>query len=368
MEEKNKWLNIIAIGLICVSLVFMAIKVARYCLAGNGPDLTRTFVAASDRMDKGINPYGVFKGEEAQPFLYPPIWLNYFKAIKHWNHYYVHTIINIAALAGLLCLLIKFMRLTRTQAVLFVVFFLFGFHDSTIIDLHQGNMSLLEMLFLWLGLYLIAEKKYYWSALFIVLAGSVKLYFWAFGALFFFVGEEKDRKKIIAVFVALVAVYLLANYVFYKQEFAGWIKNITTRNDPYPLIDRNPLPQLTIPFAIIWLAASAASLVLFAKLFNKYDLSTMLLLSTIILNVIAPRFKAHQYMFLVPGFFMYYLYTQKFENMKWYGTAIMLLLVIPWAWNTYFLSYFYWVVLILILWPMYRNEFVWQNKILKDHA
>jgi hypothetical protein len=319
-----------------------ALQAARASMKGIN-DLELVYMRAEGQFEnkdwEGIYKPTSLKLNESTPFLYAPVWLNYFKAIKP-NAVKVSLALNILISAVLLVIWIYFFKTDLPRSVVLLVFMFFGVWNGWFSIMQIDNVSLVEMLFLWAGILALTKNKIPLSMILFLLAGSLKLYWWMFGIIYLL--SDKDGIKHFIIFLALVAGYLGLNYMLYPEATASWLKYIPQNYDTRPFQCRNPFFNIDVPFKVYWFFISAIAVAAWyfvSKSSGELKLAIMLLM-LVIINIL-PRFNWYQYIFLVPVLFWV------FDGIKRKEWAFLMIIpcFISYSFNMYYITFYCWAIM-----------------------
>lgn len=278
---------------------------------------------------------------------YPPITALLFVPLAHlgpleaklvWN------IINLLLLAGCVILLSKIAGMNFITTAM--IFYLSGFALAN--NFMFGQVYLLVLFFLLLGIYLMQKEKEIPAALFIAL--SIVLKFFTLFFIFFFIFKKKYRLLVYTIFFTIIiyipVIYLTGfelNYyyytsimprlgdgwvgVVYASEYQSWLSLLHRWFNYEPALNPEPLTNSLAAFYFlkyVWIFIVLTLAISVLKPFkNNFKLEFSLFCITCLL--LLPVNASYQYVVLIPAAAILFKYFT--DNKKYYIAASLIILM-----------------------------------------
>lgn len=338
----------IAFFSLCFSLIILNIILIGNCFKGSGWDFD-IYCSAVKTLQSGKNPYLVRNlkeysgGPMSFSFVYPPISLPFFKMICFINQRVSYHIIWI------LMLVATFLATRRIdknfESWLLTTLLTTGF-IATYWNLLTGNVGLIELFLFSVTYYWIIKKNYCLSALFLVLASTLKIVPLLFGGLFIFARLSKlDKFKIFSIIAASFASINLLSYILFPSLTSSYYLSIMGQmgqhnpifeggglNNPASFFLIKKISDLLFNHSFMVLLGLYILFVGFiaALLFNyvwrkKRDFVDIFSVGTLAVLIVLPRLKPYSFTFaLLPMYFL--LKDFDFKNKFW---SILLISACP---------------------------------------
>ncbi len=180
----------------------------------------------------GLNPYsGASINREAgfdlkTIYRYAPYSIYIFRPLVEFDYdtaCAIYLWLKIILLMGLFYIWQKFF-IKEKSGMIFMIFFIAGFHSAVYIDLKVGNISIIEQFLIWTGLYFFTQKKHAAFSAFIIAASMVK--FWPILILFAYLAEGgwKNLRRLAASF-AVFAFIQAVLYLLMPALYPNFINN-----------------------------------------------------------------------------------------------------------------------------------------------
>lgn len=356
---KNKM--IISYIFIVITFIFISIKQYRHIIISpETSDLKTSYMVAEQHFEnkewQEIYKTGKIGTSQFIPFFYAPIWLNYFKLIKPYNPMIIQSIILLICSITLYVMWIKLFKLDiLNSSVLFMIMF-YGIWNGWFIAFIGQNVSLIEMLFLWMGIVAIIKNYITLSQLCLLIAGSFKFHWWIFGLIYLII-DDKNKIKNIIIFISMILGYFIINYILYPETTRWWIHYLPLYTHPFGI--RNMFIKYQYSkniFEIFWAVILIPAICMWYYLIHKNKINNniidiILLLIFVIINIL-PRFNPYQFIYLVPVLMWIY---NKIKD-----KTLALLFILPtfiiYSWNIYYITFYCWILMIYVMISMYNNN------------
>lgn len=126
-------------------------------------DLEYVYMTALERFEsENWNElYGKERLEAKNQFLYAPVILNYFKAIK-FSPVQTHYVMLIISSLLVYIMMLLFFKTNFINSILLLFILLFGTWKGLFFSITTFNITMFEMLFLWAGILAVLRKKYFY--------------------------------------------------------------------------------------------------------------------------------------------------------------------------------------------------------------
>ncbi len=186
----------------------------------------QVYYYATRTASAGANPYdtAVVSATTGQhvmyPFLYPPASFTLLGPLakpEYTLSYYLYFALKLVALGGLIFLWIRLFPKEAESRLIFFITLCFGYYHTVLWDLQTGNVSIFEQFFLWLGIYLLTQRKSIVGSCAIALASVFKSFTLAFLPLGLLL--QRSRSQLIAG--------LIAGFLFVGLNLLWWAFNPT---------------------------------------------------------------------------------------------------------------------------------------------
>ncbi len=192
----------------------------------------RTCYAAAQAFSQGLDPYDVPNLHKLDPrgqvsYGYPPLTLYFFlpfAALPFNTAYLAYLAVKALCLAALVWMWHRWF-LKRSLDGLFLLVCLLGFNFALYWDQAAGNVTLIEQLLLWAGLYAYLHGRLKTFAVLVALAASFKLTLILFLALLVI---RRGRRRRYALFlgIGLYAAMLTCSSVIYSEMTIVFLQNL----------------------------------------------------------------------------------------------------------------------------------------------
>jgi hypothetical protein len=330
-------------------------------------------------------------------YVYPPLTIKLFQLFYTGNY---NTSIFLFTLFKLIVLALVFWVWYKTIIIdnylFFTIFVLFAFDATLYHDFNFGQVTIIEQLFLWIGIYAFLKRNYLLFCGSIIIASCFKLTPILFLILLFFSPDKKKYLYFLGANTCFI-LYLGFNYLFDPVMFGEFVKTFAVHFDGnridgrsvyhpslYMLIDSfyynlstkgiglTYKSVLTIcTFGIISVIIAVLSFSGLKKLYTKHDnkdLETdklIIFLVCIVYALLNPKFMCYSYiLLLLPTYYI----IQRTTAVRPYYLFLFILLLSP-RYSIYgveFINKLYWsffqVFLTIGIWYIYLYEIIWKEK------
>ncbi|UCC99670.1 MAG: DUF2029 domain-containing protein [Phycisphaerales bacterium] len=328
MSAYAKALRITFITLFAVFVIYAVAEIAVNSDQRQWDFRTYYYAALTDAA--GGNPYDLVELNRrspkltVQPFIYPPptlVLLKVFATIPFGTAYLIWLFLKVLLAGGLILLWRRYL-FPDEGLLTFALFLLLAFGATFYIDLVTGNITIIEQLFLWLGLIFLIRRRPLAFCAAILLASSFKLTPVVFLLLMPLVDAKNSRRYIIgafAVFVTFIGLAYLLDPGGWEQFFAslaltdepGRFGNPSTlafcRDLATSVADKLHVSLPTfIPYLLFGLCVCAVAWISWRSLRSVHRHSSedrdriIIFLFCLAFALIMPRFKTYSFVLLLP--------------------------------------------------------------------
>jgi Glycosyltransferase family 87 len=294
----------------------------------------QVYYYAAKAWTRTLNPYaldslktvGGDKDLDLQ-FVYPPITLSFFRLFTRLpydvscNIWLALNVLGLVALVGLWWRTF----LKNVDGLVFLVVVLLAFNSATLWDLHSGNVTVFEQLFLWVGFWCYLRGERACFALLVVLGSVFKITLIVLLGLLLFPREV--RKAGLRIFVAGLATFILLVFspmLYHPSLGSSFLANLMNLRFDVGLADPCAFALIAflsfhhwIVMSYLWraiLAYGAWGVYVVAVValtfrpllivLKRDDRLSALVYSILVYTLITPRVMAYSYMILIVPFLL----------------------------------------------------------------
>ncbi|MBD3388097.1 MAG: DUF2029 domain-containing protein [Candidatus Altiarchaeales archaeon] len=390
MGESSPW-KLAVYAVVLAFLLFQAQKVLLPVLSDIDStqwDFEKDYYGAV-AYSRGYNPYHnsdlarVSGKHMALPYVYPPLTIGFYRLfafLRYDSAQYVFLALKALLLVGLMRLWGWRMVESGSKSE-FAVFTVLAYNSTALIDLHTGNVAMLEQALLWLGFHYYLKGDLMRFTGFTLAAASFKVLPIAFLGLLLFSDDDR-RHKYLLTSAAIFMAYLLLPAFLMPGLFDGYVRNLEITifhlRSERGMINPSTLAlvkDLTVLWSfilgleppanahlILYLAMAAAVVSVSARavseLRRRNDRRMLLFFLVLVYALLAPRMKDYGYVILIPSTF----YAAGLPRFRSYRPLILLAGMVPVSvlqphpefllgmWGYYALAYAY------LIWVLYVIE------------
>lgn len=319
---SNKYLH----SILYVIVLFVAIIVISLLGTFEKQHDFHVYYCAAQSFILELNPYDnlnpiYIRENVILPFAYLPLTIFLFIPFTLVDYHYAYILFLLIKLIALgMFIYISYHHCVQNDfdKTVFILLFLCGFQNTIIIDLLSGNITIFEQLILW-SILLSYQPSTYKGTIGLLTVSYFKFYTLAFIIIYMF-KKWLSLIKYLFVFV----FFILINYWVYPQWYSNFLTNfihVTHEANKYNISLQGIINQISYlfqlqkePISYLFFALVFTSLTLTTFHLKKISLQKMdyIILSSLTLIIILPRFKDYSYiMALIPAFYVikYYLHT-----------------------------------------------------------
>jgi hypothetical protein len=329
--RQTKPLKTLLLALLTAFVVYAIVQIARDPRSRQWDFRSYYFAAQTDAA--GGNPYDLIQlnrqasGFAIPPFVYPPPTLLFFRpfaALPYTTAYHLWLALKLLLAAVLILLWRRYLFADAAASLLFV-YLVFAFGATFYIDLITGNITIVEQLFLWLGIILLLRGQLLGAVVAIVLSAAFKLTPVLFLLLVPLVARERGwRYFVLGAVVGIVA--LGTAYLIDPDAWQSFLAAVSRADEPGEMGNPSMLALcrdliasiadklgITTPAAIPYaLYAALVALVMFLsgralyavkRLYHPDRDQIIIFLFCLAFALVMPRFKTYSFILILPAGF-----------------------------------------------------------------
>lgn len=228
-----------------IIIVYVVICAAKVLSSPSAQQDFSAYYYAAKASAQGLNPYdldclsSVAGKSILMPYCYPPLFLGFFRWLTPLSYDAAKIcffLIKIFVFFGLAEIWRRFFLRSGVGGWFYFLLF-FGFNSAVFLDLFQGNITVFEQFFLWLGFGFFLRKRYGFFCALILIASAAKLVLGVFLALLLVTDYPKRRLYFLSS-VGILSLWLFTNYAANPASFNAFIA--TVRRNAFETGDKNP--------------------------------------------------------------------------------------------------------------------------------
>lgn len=301
--------------------------------------------AAGSAFLDGADPYDLatldsYSATEIKlPYLYPPVALLFFAplaALEYETAYLLYIAIKALALAGLLALWLAGFARTPAERIALLLIAAFGYHQTIMLDLFAGNISIFEQILIWLALYSILQKRMYQFVGLILIASLFKFTALALLCLVPLLYGRRTLKPALGGLGAFASIHALS-FLARPGLTKSFLNNARLPAE-FGAINPSTLAlfqEIGAYLNLSWISYTLYALTVICVLYGFYcivrrqgsESSRHLLVYAALLAfaLIQPRFKDYSYILLIPPAAFVITHTLRSSAAKSVGLALVCL-------------------------------------------